>query len=166
MIKNLKNILMNKKKKSAFTLIELIIVIAIIAILAAVALPKFGEVRENANRKSDISNAKNIQSAVVALINDDKIYFDATTPTEILIDSTVKGKETGTAAEMTVNYMQTVPKLKAKNAKGNSFKVEIDTNGDVAVYVNKSNGDQIYPKGSGDYEELTATKAAASQTNP
>ena len=166
MIRNLKNILMNKKKKSAFTLIELIIVIAIIAILAAVALPKFGEVRENANRKSDISNAKNIQSAVVALINDDKIYFDATNKTEILIDSTVTGKATGTDAEKTVNYMQTVPKLKAKNAKGNSFKVEIDTNGDVAVYVNKSNEHQIYPKGSGDYEESTATKAAASPTNP
>lgn len=164
MIKNLKNILMNKKKKSAFTLIELIIVIAIIAILAAVALPKFGEVRENANRKSDVSNAKNIQSAVVALINDDKIYFDATTTTEILIDSTVTGKATGTAAEMTVNYMQTVPKLKAKKAKGNPFKVVIDTNGDVSVCVGGTTSVEIYPNGEGDYKELTAVKPTTATT--
>lgn len=55
---------LSKKKKKGFTLVELIIVIAIIAILAAIALPKFGEIRENANVKTDISNAKAIQTAV------------------------------------------------------------------------------------------------------
>jgi len=55
---------LSKKKKKGFTLVELIIVIAIIAILAAIALPKFGEIRENANVKTDIANAKAIQTAV------------------------------------------------------------------------------------------------------
>ena len=73
MITNLRKKLQNKSKKSGFTLIELIIVIAIIAILAAIALPKFGQVRENANKKSDIANAKDIQSAVLSLMNDDQI---------------------------------------------------------------------------------------------
>ena len=69
MIKNLLNTLKNKKKKAkGFTLIELIIVIAIIAILAAIAIPKFMEIRENGNKKSDLSTAKNIQTTVASLI--------------------------------------------------------------------------------------------------
>lgn len=69
MVKNLKN----KKKKKGFTLIELIIVIAIIAILAAVAIPKFGEVRQDAAFKSDIANAKTIANAATTLLVDDKL---------------------------------------------------------------------------------------------
>ena len=65
MITNLRKKLQNKSKKSGFTLIELIIVIAIIAILAAIALPKFGQVRENSNKKSDIAKAKDIQRPVL-----------------------------------------------------------------------------------------------------
>ena len=73
MIKNL----MNKKTKAkGFTLIELIIVIAIIAILAAVALPKFMEIREDANVKADVSNAKNIHTAVATLVAEDKISLN------------------------------------------------------------------------------------------
>ena len=54
----------SKKKKKGFTLVELIIVIAIIAILAAIAIPKFGEIRNNANRKADVATAKNIKTAI------------------------------------------------------------------------------------------------------
>lgn len=152
MIRNLKNILMNKKKKSAFTLIELIIVIAIIAILAAVALPKFGEVRENANRKSDISNAKTIQSAVVALINDDKIdtgfSFDIPKGTKgVAITATTPTTDKPTAAAGTVSYMQTEPKFKAKNTKGKAILVDISTTGDVKVYFDKIDvANEIYPE--------------------
>lgn len=58
------------KKKKGFTLIELIIVIAIIAIIAAIAIPKFGQVKENANLASDEANAKIIATSVVQAISD------------------------------------------------------------------------------------------------
>ena len=64
MLKNLRKKINEKKKKKGFTLIELIIVIAIIAILAAVAIPKFGAIKESANKKADVANAKNIHTAV------------------------------------------------------------------------------------------------------
>ena len=58
----------SKKKKKGFTLIELIIVIAIIAILAAIAIPNFGEIRNNANMKADVATAKNIKTAIASEI--------------------------------------------------------------------------------------------------
>lgn len=134
----LRNIIdkMNKKKKKGFTLIELIIVIAIIAILAAIALPKFMDVRENSNVKSDISNAKNIQLVVASLIADDKI----TTP--------ASGTVTGFAVSAntsTVDKLQTVPKVKAKTGKGSDFYVEISSTGEVKVKVGNASGNIVYP---------------------
>ena len=119
MIKNLKN----KKKKNAFTLIELIIVIAIIAILAAIALPKFGEIRTNANIKADIATAKNIHSAVTANLKE-----DGTLPTDPI----------NTA-------MGSIPKSKFN---GSTFTVDLDdNNNNVIVYVGSvSTGTQIYPQ--------------------
>ena len=129
---------MNKKKKKGFTLIELIIVIAIIAILAAIALPKFMDVRENSNIKADISNAKNIQLVVASLIADDKITAPTNTPTGFLVSNSTN----------TVNKLQTVPKIKAKdsNSKGNDFYVEIGVSGEVRILTKASGGMEIYPK--------------------
>lgn len=133
MITNLRKKLQNKSKKSGFTLIELIIVIAIIAILAAIALPKFGQVRENANQKSDIANAKDIQSAVLSLINDDKISTFPVTQTKV---------ESGTGVG---DYLQTIPSIKSqKIGKGGSFYYTVDNKGDVKI-VNKD-GKEIYPE--------------------
>ena len=64
------NFMNKKRKKTGFTLIELIIVIAIIAILAAVAVPKYLQVKENANIKADISTGKEISDAVSAVAAD------------------------------------------------------------------------------------------------
>ena len=115
--------LKNKKKKKGFTLIELIIVIAIIAILAAIALPKFGEIRTNANIKADIANAKNIHSAVTAMIQEDPSLSTSTaTLIEKALDST--------------------PTVKAATG---SFTVVLDENKNVKVMV----GDQqVYPQPS------------------
>ncbi|MGY5238101.1 prepilin-type N-terminal cleavage/methylation domain-containing protein [Clostridium tertium] len=119
MIKNTNN----KKKKKGFTLIELIIVIAIIAILAAVAIPKFGEVRKNANVKTDVANAKTIANAVTALIADGKI--------EAAEDSIDLSDDDGDAKDIK-DYLQNVPTPKSVTGATN-FTVTITSNGGVTV---------------------------------
>ena len=140
MITNLRKKLQNKSKKSGFTLIELIIVIAIIAILAAIALPKFGQVRENANKKQDLSTAKNIQSAVLSLINDDS--------TAISLPGDYEVPGNSAAATAIRGYLQSDPQMKskaAKNAAGSNpvYKVKVDATGDVSIYAGTK---QIYPE--------------------
>ena len=126
----------NKKKKKGFTLIELIIVIAIIAILAAIAIPKFGDVRQNANIKSDIANAKNIQSVAVSLLGEDDLDVDE--------EYTV-----GEAGNPIAGAMQNVPETKL--IKDGKFLVDIDENGNITIRIVKGTGDgavneQVYPK--------------------
>lgn len=143
MTRNLLNKL-NKKKKGGFTLIELIIVIAIIAILAAVALPKFAAIRENANVKADISNAKNIQSEVISLIGENKLPTPATGAVlDITVDNTAAPSYTATVT----TGMQGVPTLKAKDYKNKNFIVNIDDIGSVKIYADAAKTIQVYPKG-------------------
>lgn len=124
MINNLKN----KKKKKGFTLIELIIVIAIIAILAVIAIPKFGEVRKNANVKSDIANAKTIANATTSLIADGSLTVPTTTA--LTVDRTTAS----TDADKIEAYLQNVPTLKSETG---NFKVTIDDKGGVTVSTDK-----------------------------
>ena len=126
----------NKKKKKGFTLIELIIVIAIIAILAAVAIPKFGDVRKNANVKSDVANAKTIANAVTALIAENKLTIPTTT--DLTIDTTTANTPS-TDADKIEAYIQNVPTPKSVNG---NFTVEIDANGGVKVKVGTT---QFFP---------------------
>ena len=128
MIKNLKN-----KKKKGFTLIELIIVIAIIAILAAIAVPKFGEVRRDANIKSDIANAKNIQSVAVTLLGEN----------DLGTGSYIVGEESNKIA----SSMQNIPEVKLK--KNGEFIVNVGSTGNIIVYINEEKEtNQVYPQPS------------------
>ncbi|QZY57592.1 type II secretion system GspH family protein [Crassaminicella profunda] len=63
-----------KKKKSqkGFTLIELIIVIAILGILATVLLPKFTGFTDKARGATAMADAKNLATAVEALMAEGK----------------------------------------------------------------------------------------------
>lgn len=135
--------LLNKKKKGGFTLIELIIVIAIIAILAAVALPKFAEIRENANIKADISNAKNIQSEVISLIGEGNVptgggfALNAASPSP---------------ATVVVNGMQSsalvIKAATGPVTKGSTFYVDIAADGAVTIYAGNAAtaANEIYPQ--------------------
>lgn len=137
MIKNLLNTLKNKKKKAkGFTLIELIIVIAIIAILAAIAIPKFMEIRENGNEKSDISTAKNIQTTVASLVADDKIDIN---------QADIEVTSSGTIA----SNLQDAPEVRSAKGKdkGSSYHVSIDDRGNITVYVGSvATANEIYPE--------------------
>lgn len=52
-------------KNRAFTLIELLVVIAIIAILAAILFPVFAQAKAAAKKTQDLSNVKNINTAII-----------------------------------------------------------------------------------------------------
>lgn len=148
MIRNLLNTLKNKKKKAkGFTLIELIIVIAIIAILAAIAIPKFMEIRENGNKKSDLSTAKNIQTTVASLIADDKI----TGATSFTVSQN-ENRANPTAGDLVRNNLQDEPKIKsdaAKTAAGSNptYFVRVSNGGNIEVFVGSgaASGARIYP---------------------
>ena len=53
------------KARKGFTLIELLIVIAILGILVALILPRFADVREDANTKVCVANLRGLASAML-----------------------------------------------------------------------------------------------------
>ncbi|MGG7213578.1 type II secretion system protein [Clostridium nigeriense] len=115
---------MIRKKKKGFTIIELIIVLAIIAILSAITIPKFGDIRESANKKSDIANAKAIATVTTSLIADGEITPEKSG--KLTINLNAKDSK----AEKIRNYLQVVPKLSNKDG---DFTISIETNGNVSV---------------------------------
>lgn len=71
------NMMWQKKRRgSGFTLAELLIVVAIIAVLVAVSIPIFTSQLEKARRAVDMSNARNIRSALANAVNDGTIVFN------------------------------------------------------------------------------------------
>lgn len=135
MVNNLKN----KKKKKGFTLIELIIVIAIIAILAAIAIPKFGEIRKNANQKADIADAKTIANATIALIGEGTVK-PTTADKVITIEAGKESSENPADATEIEKYLQTIP---APKSVGGNFVVTVDKDGNITV---TASGETFYPE--------------------
>lgn len=135
---------LTKKKKKGFTLIELIIVIAIIAILAAIAIPKFGAVRENSNKTSDIANAKNISLAVSKAIAEGTVTYSSSSATGPSALNAV-GSESYDITKQLDGITQTT-NLKTTGHTTETFQVTISTSGNVTVTT--SGGTQVYPNSS------------------
>ena len=132
---------MTKKKKKGFTLIELIIVIAIIAIIAAIAIPKFGQVKENANIASDQANAKIIATAVAQAVSDGKSGTDAVNPDvykNYLDGGTVPKVKSASATGFNVTYDKDII------TKGDDGK-DVTTKGIGTVVTLEGSGLQVYP---------------------
>lgn len=71
-----------KKKRKAFTLIELIIVIAILGILAAIAIPKYNKSRVKAAETAHLANVQMLRSAAQLKILDKDEPFNWTKDTK------------------------------------------------------------------------------------
>jgi type IV pilus assembly protein PilA len=123
----------SKKKKKGFTLVELIIVIAIIAILAAIAIPRFGEIREGANVRSDIANAKDIQTAATAAVSNGTQRLDNNVDIATIMNGGVVP----------------LPKSRQAVAAGGGFVARVDQNGTVIV---TAGGIQIFPTPAAPYD--------------
>lgn len=61
--------------RSAFTLVELLVVIGIIAILIAILLPALGKAKQQANVTACLSNQKQLLTALLMYVNDNKGTF-------------------------------------------------------------------------------------------
>ncbi len=122
-----------RRKKKGFTLIELIIVIAIIAILATIALPRFGQIRENANVKADIANAKNIQTAIMTGIANGDITPNP--DNTITINNTVLDGP--------------IPAIRAAGHTGGTFTAKVD--GDNVVHVD-ADSIEVFPNPGAPYK--------------
>lgn len=123
---------LQKKKKKGFTLVELIIVIAIIAILAAIAIPKFGEIRENSAKRTDVATAKNIATSIATEIANESGVVTLPTSTATAVPDTILNKLDGQKA---------VKSSAAGNDK--KFYYTIESNGNIKILY--QNNTVVYP---------------------
>ncbi len=155
-----------KRKKQGFTLAELLIVVAIIAVLVAISIPIFTSQLEKSRRAVDLSNARNIRSALSAAMNDGSLVFrseDATlnlfvsgnginggvtgndAGNQIFVDGTVyQGKGSGHGYQLVWNFLKKYGisnqiRLKQKSTSVAWYGVSIDGRGRSYYYEGNGN---------------------------
>ncbi|MEY8303038.1 type II secretion system protein [Anaerosalibacter bizertensis] len=123
MIKNLK---MEIKNNSGFTLIELVLVIAILAILSAIAIPKVGKTKEAAEIAAHNTNVRTLESVANTYILDKGLPSAQKT---ITIDNSTNNE--------LKEYIQESPKvpdsIKKENSDSEYYTVTIHSDGKIEV---------------------------------
>lgn len=138
------NVLNKKKRKKGFTLIELIIVMAIMAILALIAVPKFVGFKEEANKKHDVTSARTIANAASS-----KFAINNASYTKVELDGTGNNANAANIEAL----LETRPTGKTKKYVDENFKVTVDSNGEVTVYLNDGTDDrEVYPNPYSDFK--------------
>ena len=134
---------MKKMNNKGFSLVELIVVIAIMAVLVGVLAPQFIKYVESSRRSTDVSNAQNIQSAVLADI------------AEGVITGTGSGTLTASGTGTNVTTIGEVLTAKGnKVAVGTSFTFSYNApKGTCDVYVGSYN--LTSDSGVKDYKDTT-----------
>lgn len=142
MIKNLAN----KKKKKAFTLVEVIIVLAIIAIIAAIAIPNLTKVREKAKTDADLQTCETITRTVNLLLTDGTIPEETEfiaieltgTPATVAATVEYSGTDPSNKADIKSTIEQYLEAVKAPQGKGaKSYLATISTAGKVTTAIVK-----------------------------
>ena len=121
-----------KKNNKGFSLVELIIVIAIMAVLIGVLAPQFIKYVEQSRRGTDIQNAEQIRSAILADIADGEITGATSTALKF-----VDNAATYAATEIGATTIATAPETQG-NVTGlePDFYVEYDAaTGECSVSV-------------------------------
>ncbi len=147
-----------KKNNKGFSLVELIIVIAIMAVLVGVLAPQFIKYVEQSRRGTDIQNAEQIRTAILADMADgvitgtgNLVEFTGTTPPTTPLGS---GATTISSAPTVQGTMT--------GFHGNNFLVTYNA-GTGVCNVSVSNGTVTYiltdPTSAGHYKTDTAPTA-------
>lgn len=120
-----------KKKKKAFTLLELLVVLAILAILIAIAIPVYKGQKEKAAITAHNANVRVLETALESYKQDN----NGNLPDKLDINKLVKG-----------GYIKSVPKVPAGVFKG-STEYGMDENGNITPgEVDKDNSDSSQTK--------------------
>lgn len=116
--------LIRKRKKRGFTLVELVIVIAILALLAAIALPKFVNSRQKARITAHNANVRVLKSAATTYLADKGNPEDR-------VEWTNGSGESG----------EYIDKWPENPLGGNDYKVTITNEGEITVFPGEADKD-------------------------
>ena len=100
--------LVNRNRKSGFTLVEIMIVVLIIGILLAIAVPNFVQARETSRAKSCVANLKQLESGAQ----------------QYAMDAKLAGTATVAMTNLVPTYIRTEPKCPSTNAAYNLTTVD------------------------------------------
>lgn len=105
--------------------------------LAAIALPRFGQIRENSNVSADIATAKTIQTAVATGVANGTIPVNSTLNAAVAAGNDLTDVLSGGV----------VPRPKADGHTADTFQAIVDGNGEVVVnVVNGATTLQVLPQ--------------------